>query len=151
MLCVCQWSDAVPPWVCARVRFSDNSRRPRQLRLPVHPLQRLKRTGTIKHSLPQRLLGNHLITHAQKQNLHTQHVVKPSITDALEQQSQSLRRLRPCLVLLPLVKTIHFICRKPKTGILMLNMGGPEKLEDVHDFLLRLFMDTDLMQLPVQK
>eukprot|EP00064_Thunnus_orientalis_P018936 superscaffoldBa00004534_g19045 len=38
--------------------------------------------------------------------------------------------------------------RKPKTGILMLNMGGPEKLEDVHDFLLRLFMDTDLMKLP---
>lgn len=46
---------------------------------------------------------------------------------------------------------ICFDCRKPKTGILMLNMGGPEKLEDVHDFLLRLFMDTDLMQLPVQK
>ncbi|XP_017288435.1 ferrochelatase, mitochondrial [Kryptolebias marmoratus] len=40
--------------------------------------------------------------------------------------------------------------RKPKTGILMLNMGGPEKLQDVHDFLLRLFMDTDLMKLPVQ-
>ncbi|XP_041816742.1 ferrochelatase, mitochondrial isoform X1 [Chelmon rostratus] len=40
--------------------------------------------------------------------------------------------------------------RKPKTGILMLNMGGPEKLEDVHGFLLRLFMDTDLMKLPVQ-
>ncbi|XP_058271277.1 ferrochelatase, mitochondrial isoform X2 [Hemibagrus wyckioides] len=40
--------------------------------------------------------------------------------------------------------------RKPKTGILMLNMGGPERLEDVHDFLLRLFLDTDLMQLPVQ-
>ncbi|XP_037341039.2 ferrochelatase, mitochondrial [Pungitius pungitius] len=40
--------------------------------------------------------------------------------------------------------------RKPKTGILMLNMGGPEKLEDVHDFLLRLFSDTDLMKLPVQ-
>ncbi|KAJ3604820.1 hypothetical protein NHX12_026872 [Muraenolepis orangiensis] len=40
--------------------------------------------------------------------------------------------------------------RKPKTGILMLNMGGPEKLEDVHSFLLRLFMDTDLMKLPVQ-
>uniref|UniRef100_A0A8C7YJ68 Ferrochelatase n=1 Tax=Oryzias sinensis TaxID=183150 RepID=A0A8C7YJ68_9TELE len=32
----------------------------------------------------------------------------------------------------------------------MLNMGGPEKLEDVHDFLLRLFLDTDLMKLPVQ-
>uniref|UniRef100_A0A667YU40 Ferrochelatase n=1 Tax=Myripristis murdjan TaxID=586833 RepID=A0A667YU40_9TELE len=40
--------------------------------------------------------------------------------------------------------------QKPRTGILMLNMGGPEKLEDVHDFLLRLFMDTDLMKLPVQ-
>ncbi|XP_029300162.1 ferrochelatase, mitochondrial [Cottoperca gobio] len=40
--------------------------------------------------------------------------------------------------------------RKPKTGILMLNMGGPEKLEDVHDFLRRLFTDTDLMKLPVQ-
>ncbi|XP_018604093.2 ferrochelatase, mitochondrial [Scleropages formosus] len=40
--------------------------------------------------------------------------------------------------------------RKPKTGILMLNMGGPEKLDDVHDFLFRLFMDRDLMTLPVQ-
>uniref|UniRef100_A0AAY5KS34 Ferrochelatase, mitochondrial n=1 Tax=Esox lucius TaxID=8010 RepID=A0AAY5KS34_ESOLU len=40
--------------------------------------------------------------------------------------------------------------RKPKTGILMMNMGGPEKLDDVHDFLLRLFSDTDLMKLPVQ-
>lgn len=40
--------------------------------------------------------------------------------------------------------------RKPKTGILMLNMGGPEKLTDVHDFLLRLFNDKDLMKLPVQ-
>ncbi|XP_063066634.1 ferrochelatase, mitochondrial [Engraulis encrasicolus] len=40
--------------------------------------------------------------------------------------------------------------RKPKTGILMMNMGGPEKLDDVHDFLLRLFSDRDLMQLPAQ-
>ncbi|XP_064258471.1 ferrochelatase, mitochondrial isoform X2 [Passer domesticus] len=40
--------------------------------------------------------------------------------------------------------------RKPKTGILMLNMGGPERLDDVHDFLLRLFLDRDLMTLPVQ-
>ncbi|XP_053557119.1 ferrochelatase, mitochondrial [Bombina bombina] len=40
--------------------------------------------------------------------------------------------------------------RKPKTGILMLNMGGPETLEDVHDFLLRLFLDKDLMSLPAQ-
>uniref|UniRef100_A0A8B9TJA6 Ferrochelatase n=1 Tax=Anas platyrhynchos TaxID=8839 RepID=A0A8B9TJA6_ANAPL len=39
---------------------------------------------------------------------------------------------------------------KPKTGILMLNMGGPERLDDVHDFLLRLFLDRDLMTLPAQ-
>ncbi|KAM4709017.1 ferrochelatase, mitochondrial isoform 2-T2 [Discoglossus pictus] len=40
--------------------------------------------------------------------------------------------------------------RKPKTGILMLNMGGPETLEDVQDFLQRLFLDKDLMSLPAQ-
>uniref|UniRef100_A0A8C0W043 Ferrochelatase, mitochondrial n=1 Tax=Castor canadensis TaxID=51338 RepID=A0A8C0W043_CASCN len=39
---------------------------------------------------------------------------------------------------------------KPKTGILMLNMGGPETLGEVHDFLLRLFLDRDLMTLPIQ-
>ncbi|KAK2094308.1 hypothetical protein P7K49_028046 [Saguinus oedipus] len=41
-------------------------------------------------------------------------------------------------------------CPLPKTGILMLNMGGPETLGDVHDFLLRLFLDRDLMTLPIQ-
>ncbi|XP_057555874.1 ferrochelatase, mitochondrial isoform X2 [Hippopotamus amphibius kiboko] len=40
--------------------------------------------------------------------------------------------------------------RKPKTGILMLNMGGPETIGEVQDFLLRLFLDRDLMTLPVQ-
>ncbi|KAF2356947.1 Ferrochelatase [Trinorchestia longiramus] len=40
---------------------------------------------------------------------------------------------------------------KPKTGVLMLNMGGPRTTEDVHDFLLRLFQDRDIIQLPVQK
>jgi protoheme ferro-lyase len=40
---------------------------------------------------------------------------------------------------------------RPKTGILLLNMGGPETLDDVHQFLLRLFSDRDLMQLPFQK
>ncbi|KAL4221724.1 hypothetical protein ACF0H5_019979 [Mactra antiquata] len=39
---------------------------------------------------------------------------------------------------------------KAKTGILMLNMGGPETLDDVHDFLLNLFKDRDLIQLPAQ-
>lgn len=40
---------------------------------------------------------------------------------------------------------------KPKTGILMLNMGGPEKEADVQSFLTRLFLDRDLMQLPAQQ
>jgi len=39
---------------------------------------------------------------------------------------------------------------RPKTGIIMLNLGGPEKTEDVHDFLLRLFLDKDLIPLPAQ-
>lgn len=41
--------------------------------------------------------------------------------------------------------------KKPKTGILMLNMGGPETTNDVYDFLLRLFSDKDLIPLPAQK
>jgi hypothetical protein len=40
---------------------------------------------------------------------------------------------------------------RPKTGILMLNLGGPEKNEDVYEFLLRLFSDKDLIPLPAQK
>eukprot|EP00118_Oscarella_pearsei_P002080 m.9431 g.9431 ORF g.9431 m.9431 type:complete len:397 (+) comp21353_c0_seq1:102-1292(+) len=38
--------------------------------------------------------------------------------------------------------------KKPKTGIVLLNLGGPETTDDVHDFLLRLFNDRDLIQLP---
>ena len=41
--------------------------------------------------------------------------------------------------------------RRIKTGVLMLNMGGPETLDQVHSFLRRLFTDRDLMQLPVQR
>lgn len=32
----------------------------------------------------------------------------------------------------------------------MLNLGGPENQEEVHDFLLRLFLDKDLIPLPAQ-
>lgn len=38
-----------------------------------------------------------------------------------------------------------------KTGIMMLNLGGPETTNDVHPFLLRLFSDKDLIPLPAQK
>ncbi|XP_068711456.1 ferrochelatase, mitochondrial-like isoform X1 [Montipora capricornis] len=39
---------------------------------------------------------------------------------------------------------------KPKTGIMLLNMGGPETTTEVHSFLFRLFSDRDLMVLPAQ-
>jgi len=41
--------------------------------------------------------------------------------------------------------------KKPKTGILMLNMGGPSTLDEVGEFLSRLFHDKDLIPLPAQK
>ena len=40
---------------------------------------------------------------------------------------------------------------KVKTGILMLNMGGPSTLDEVGSFLHNLFMDRDIIQLPFQK
>ena len=33
----------------------------------------------------------------------------------------------------------------------MLNMGGPETLDEVHSFLLNLFSDRDIMQMPAQR
>lgn len=39
---------------------------------------------------------------------------------------------------------------KPKTGILMLNMGGPNSTEEVHEYLLRIMTDRDIIQLPFQ-
>ena len=38
--------------------------------------------------------------------------------------------------------------QKPKTGILMLNMGGPSTIPEVKPFLSRLFNDRDLLKLP---
>lgn len=40
---------------------------------------------------------------------------------------------------------------KPKTGVLMLNMGGPQTTDQVHDYLLRIMTDRDMIQLPVQR
>lgn len=35
-----------------------------------------------------------------------------------------------------------------RVGVLLLNLGGPEKLEDVYSFLYNLFSDPDLIRLP---
>jgi protoporphyrin/coproporphyrin ferrochelatase len=39
----------------------------------------------------------------------------------------------------------------PKTGIVMMNLGGPATLDDVAPFLLELFADREIIQLPFQK
>src|SRR3954471_24498255 len=39
---------------------------------------------------------------------------------------------------------------RPKTGIVMLNLGGPATLDDVEPFLLELFADREIIQLPFQ-
>lgn len=36
-----------------------------------------------------------------------------------------------------------------RTGVLLLNLGGPEKLEDVRPFLYNLFSDPEIIRLPV--
>ena len=36
-----------------------------------------------------------------------------------------------------------------KTGILFLQLGGPDKLDDVEPFLFNLFSDPDIIRLPV--
>jgi ferrochelatase len=41
--------------------------------------------------------------------------------------------------------------KDPKTGIIMLNMGGPATTDEVHNYLLRIMTDTDIIQLPAQR
>lgn len=41
--------------------------------------------------------------------------------------------------------------KKVKTAILMLNMGGPKTIADVEPFLRELFLDNDIIKLPLQK
>jgi hypothetical protein len=39
---------------------------------------------------------------------------------------------------------------KVKTGIVMMNLGGPATLDDVEPFLLELFADREIIQLPAR-
>src|SRR5829696_358600 len=38
-----------------------------------------------------------------------------------------------------------------KTGIVMMNLGGPATLDDVEPFLLEIFADREIIQLPLQR
>lgn len=40
--------------------------------------------------------------------------------------------------------------QKPKTGVLLLNMGGPETTDGVYSFLKNLFLDPDLIPIPAR-
>lgn len=57
---------------------------------------------------------------------------------------KALARKTPPLISARLFSTSQ--CRQ-KTGIVLMNMGGPSKSEDTYDFLLRLFRDKDLIPL----
>lgn len=39
----------------------------------------------------------------------------------------------------------------PKTGIVMLNMGGPQRTDQVYDYLHRIMTDRDMIQLPLMQ
>lgn len=41
------------------------------------------------------------------------------------------------------------IGQNAKTGIVMLNMGGPQSVDQVHDYLLRIMTDRDMIQFPL--
>lgn len=41
--------------------------------------------------------------------------------------------------------------QRPKTGIVMLNMGGPATTDKVGEYLLRIMTDRDMIQLPIQR
>ena len=40
---------------------------------------------------------------------------------------------------------------KPKTAVLMLNMGGPSTTDKVGEYLHRIMTDRDMIQLPIQR
>jgi len=44
-------------------------------------------------------------------------------------------------------KTFDF--KREKWGVLLLNMGGPDTLEDIEPFLFNLFSDRNIIKLPL--
>ena len=45
---------------------------------------------------------------------------------------------------------VDSVQQKEKIGVLLLNLGGPETLEDVQPFLFNLFNDDSIIRLPSQ-
>ncbi|XP_049884273.1 ferrochelatase, mitochondrial [Pectinophora gossypiella] len=51
---------------------------------------------------------------------------------------------------LPRMSAAYSTAAKPKTAIVLLNMGGPKTTDQVGDYLHRIMTDRDMIQLPVQ-
>jgi ferrochelatase len=51
----------------------------------------------------------------------------------------------------PALEPVRKSRRRVKTGIVMLNLGGPSTLDAVEPFLLELFADREIIQLPFQR
>src|SRR3954464_14005387 len=51
----------------------------------------------------------------------------------------------------PSGRGIYCCMSKVKTGIVMMNLGGPATLDQVEPFLLELFADREIIQLPLQR
>ncbi|GMM38918.1 ferrochelatase [Saccharomycopsis crataegensis] len=50
-----------------------------------------------------------------------------------------------------LFSTTYNASQKSPTGIVFMNMGGPSTVEETREFLLRLFSDRDIINIPFQK
>lgn len=59
----------------------------------------------------------------------------------------NLSENRYSIILIPGLRTLVI---NSFAGILMLNMGGPKSSDEVEGFLTRLFLDRDIIKLPVQ-
>lgn len=60
--------------------------------------------------------------------------------------------VRRCNVIknLSLLKSRWFATTvKPKTAIVLVNMGGPQTTEEVYDYLFKIMTDTEMVQLPI--
>ncbi|CAH2218238.1 jg25284, partial [Pararge aegeria aegeria] len=82
-------------------------------------------------------------TARHRKNLH-RYVVEIPSTHILGRQNSKLQQWSN------VIRSASQNAQKPKTAILMLNMGGPKTTDQVSDYLLRIMTDRDMIQLPVQ-
>lgn len=76
-------------------------------------------------------------------------IVRPNCTIPKTQMSRFFASIAPAIT--PPYAFNKEIVIKSKTAVVLMNMGGPKTLDQVHPFLLRLFQDKDLIPLPFQK